>query len=581
VGPLARLKSDYVYIRGLHKISMSTKDVGPNQDALVPDDLECAVDRFPDNLAFWYEGQKTTYAAFEARANTFAHWALSVGLQPGDCVALFMENRPDFVAFWFGMAKVGVTTALINSHLTGKGLAHCISIADAKVFVMSSEQSSLLETARPYLPDALQTWSLGAPVPGATDLGAAVSSCSQTRPDRSARAGLRGRDVALYVYTSGTTGLPKAARMTHARCLEMMRSFVGPCRMTPADRVYIVLPLYHGTSGICGVGAAFSTGAAVVLRKKFSASEFWREAKKSGATMFVYVGELGRYLMSRPAGPEERDHAIIKGFGNGMRAGVWAEFVERTGIERLVEFYGSTEGNVSFVNLDHKVGAIGRIPPVLKSRIQTRLVKVNLQTEEPLRGEGGYCIEAGIDEPGEALGRIINSESRTRFEGYKDGEQTQRKILTNVFEPGDAYFRSGDLLRRDRDGYFYFVDRMGDTFRWKSENVSASEVSEVVNACPGVTTANVYGVEVRGADGRAGMAALTVTDAFQVAELFDHVERNLPGYARPCFLRILEEQDTTGTLKFKGRFENKDLALFPNQFVNVRLLADKIGRAHV
>jgi len=548
---LARIRSDLTYIRELSRIDRATRGVGPDNPRLLPDDLEAAMDRFAGNTAFHFDGVETRYSDLEARANRFAHWAIAQGLGAGDCVALFMENRPDFVAFWFGMSKVGIVTALINNQLTGSSLAHCVAVAHARALVINAGQAPLLDTARDSLPQDIPVWSLDGAAGQDRDLESAIADMPEDRPPRRHRETLRGRDVALYVYTSGTTGLPKAARMTHARCLDMMLAFISPCRITQKDRIYETLPLYHGTCGVCGVGTALLAGAAIVLRRRFSAGAFWRDARDSGATVFVYVGELGRYLMNNPPGADERDHAISRGFGNGMRGDVWAEFSERTGITRLVEFYGSTEGNVSLVNADHKIGAIGRIPPLLRRFMQTRILKVDPETQEPVRDADGFCIETAADEPGEAVGRIIAEKSRWRFEGYNDRSATEKKILRDVFETGDAWFRTGDLLRRDADHYFYFVDRIGDTFRWKSENVSTGEVAAALQACDGVLTANVYGVAVPGHDGRAGMAALTIDGRFDVETLHDAMAANLPAYARPVFLRIRAEDDTTGTLKFR------------------------------
>ena len=551
MGLLARIRSDLTYIRELARIDRATKGVGPDSLYLLPDALEASIDRHGANLAFRFEGTDLDYAALEARANRFANWGLEQGFAAGDCVALFMENRPDFVAFWFGMSKIGVVTALINNQLTGTSLTHCVQIAHARALVMNAAQSALLDTAREDLGGNLPVWSLDGATGDQLDLDAALAQQSTERPPRKYRDTLRGRDVALYVYTSGTTGLPKAARMTHARCLDMMLAFISPCRIGPQDRVYETLPLYHGTCGVCGVGTALLAGAGIVLRRRFSASRFWSEARENGATVFVYVGELGRYLMNNPPSPDERDHSITRAFGNGMRRDVWAQFSERTGITGIVEFYGSTEGNVSLINVDHTIGAIGRIPPLMRRFMQTRLLRVDPQTQETVRDENGFCIETEAGEPGEAVGRIIAEKSRWRFEGYNDRAATEKKILRDVFEPGDAWFRTGDLLMRDKDHYFYFIDRIGDTFRWKSENVSTGEVAEVLQACPGILTANVYGVEVPGHDGRAGMAALTVDEGFDPAIVHAEAVRNLPVYARPVFLRIKQEDDTTGTLKFR------------------------------
>ncbi|MBK8837988.1 MAG: long-chain-acyl-CoA synthetase [Hyphomonadaceae bacterium] len=383
-----------------------------------------------------------------------------------------------------------------------------------------------------------------------TQIDAGVDKAWTERPNKSVRAGVKGGEVALYIYTSGTTGLPKAAKISHVRARGLMRVFKDATEAHANDRILLTLPLYHATGGMCGVGTALNAGACIILRRKFSASHFWQEAIDNNATMLVYIGELGRYLMNQPASALEKKHKIKKGFGNGLRADVWAQFVERTGISHLVEFYGSTEGNVNFFNLDGKIGAVGRIPRLLRARLPARILKFDVETEEPVRGPDGLCIEAAPDEPGEAVGPITH-EPRQRFDGYNDEAQSKKKLLRDVFVKGDLWFRTGDLMKMDADGYVYFVDRVGDTFRWKGENVSTSEVEIAASSMTGVKHAIVYGVSVPGHDGRAGMAALTPRDGIDLVGLYSHLAAQLPAYARPVFLRLQGEVETTGTLKYR------------------------------
>lgn len=548
---LRRLKSDLVYVRGLLAISETSKMLHADGDLLAADDLERCFDKWPENVAIHFEGEDTTYAELEKRANKFAHWALAAGVEKGDCVGLYMENQPDYIAFWIGMSKIGATCALINNHLHGKALAHCVGIVDARIVATTQDNVETLIGAKPHLSGRLQIWSLGGAAPGALDMEAALGSCSDARPPRKHREGLKSGDTALFIYTSGTTGLPKAAKITHIRAIGFMRTFVPACDVTQDDRVYLTLPLYHATGGLCGVGCALQTGAAIILRRKFSATKFWSEAKETGATMFVYIGEFGRYLMNLPPSPAERDHSIVKAFGNGLRGDVWRKLTERAGIEKIVEFYGSTEGNVSFINLDSTPGAVGRVPPLLTSRMPVRLIRIDPNTEQPMRNSEGFCIDAEIGEPGEAIAPIRKDDPRLRFDGYKNKADSEKKILHDVFELDDAWFRTGDLMRRDALNYFYFVDRLGDTFRWKSENVSTNEVSEILSDFDGVEIANVYGVEVPGAEGRAGMAALTLAGEIDFAAFYAHAAEGLPDYAMPVFLRIQTNTETTGTMKLK------------------------------
>ena len=555
MGFFSRIKSDIVYLDGLRRTLKAVEGISPDSDNLLPDDYERSVDAHGSSVVFRFEGASTTYAELDRMANRFANWGLAQGLKAGDAVALFMENKPDYVAAWYGLSKIGVVTALINSNLQSAAMAHCVKVADAKALIVDAALAELYDTARAHLPAEIGVWAHGGGgnhrVAEAQDLDAALAAASDARPDRSHRAGIKAGAVALYIYTSGTTGLPKAARMTHARTQGMQKAFIAPCRVTEKDRVYVALPLYHGTGGMCGVGATIYSGATCVLRRKFSASAFWDEAIAEKATVFVYIGELCRYLMNQPPSGKERQHSFRTCFGNGLRPDVWDKFVARTGIRNIVEFYGSTEGTVSFVNLDGKAGAVGRIPPMLKDKIPAKILKFDIESEQPVRGPDGLCIEAADGEVGEAVGAIDPSISRQRFEGYNDKAQTEKKILRDVFARGDMYFRTGDLMKKDKDGYFYFIDRIGDTFRWKGENVSTNEVAEVVSGCPGVAFANVYGVQIGDLDGRAGMAALVLEDGFDLARLYAYLERELPAYARPYFIRIQPEADTTGTFKYR------------------------------
>ncbi len=546
-----RLKSDVTYVRGLLGILNSTSDITPESKNLLPDDWERLADTYSENAAIIFEDQTLTYRDLELRANVFANWATSQGIQKGDCVALLMGNRPDFIAIWLGIVKLGARCALINNQLAATPLAHCLNIVDAKLLIMGDARWDQYVSAIPHMNENTPAWVLGKGAPEDRNLENALIGVSNSRPDKAPRADLVAKDVALYIFTSGTTGMPKAARMTHARCQTMMRSIMPACKAVSEDRVLVTLPLYHATGGLVAVGCAFMAGGAVVLERKFSPNTFWETAIKTGATNFVYIGEMGRFLMNCDPKAEERHHKITRCFGNGLRADVWRELVQRTGISKVYEFYGATEGNVNLLNLDGKIGAIGRIPYFVRHRLPTRLIKVDAQSGDVTRNSKGFCIETMPDEVGEAIGKINPNDNRGRFEGYRDTSKNTSKILTDVFEKGDAYFRTGDLMRRDKDQYFFFVDRLGDTYRWKAENVSTNEVSEVLSAFEGVEFANVYGVEVAGHEGRAGMAAIQIEEGLDFSALWAHVNEQLPEFARPVFLRLLDTGRTTESFKFK------------------------------
>ncbi|MDQ0465764.1 fatty-acyl-CoA synthase [Caulobacter ginsengisoli] len=547
----ARLARDWRFFKGLSRTLKWVKSIAPDSPNLICDDLEKAVDEHRDRPAITFEGRTVTYGEMDQIANRYANWAKGQGITRGQTVALFMPNRLEYLPIWYGLSKVGICTALINNQLTGQALTHCLNISGALHCLVDAETSPAFEAIRGNLEKHMQQWTLG-PVQGdRRDLTTALKSCSQLRPDRqTARGDIVARDTALYIFTSGTTGMPKAARINHMRAQLYMRGFAGSTGAVKTDRIYVTLPLYHATGGLCAMGAALLTGGSVVLRKKFSATHFWTDISTEGCTMFVYIGELCRYLINQPEHPLERSHKLRLAFGNGLRGDVWEEMVKRFNIPDVLEFYGATEGNVSMFNFDAKPGAIGRVPKWLKKKFNVRLVQYDVEAEAPVRGPDGFCIESGPGQVGECLGKI-SEDARSNFSGYADKAASEKKILRDVFEKGDAWFRTGDLMRIDADGYIYFVDRIGDTFRWKGENVSTSEVSEQLAQVPGVLEANVYGVAVTGQDGRAGMAALAVGEDFDLAKLSAEIEGHMPAYAQPVFLRLQREIATTGTFKYR------------------------------
>jgi fatty-acyl-CoA synthase len=553
MGLLSRAAREARYVRGLSGALGAIRTVASDSPNLVADDWERMVDLHAARPALSMNGRTLTYAEAEALANRVADWARSQGLARGDAVAMVLPNRLDYVPLWLGLAKAGVIAALVNHNLQGSALCHCISVANARHVIVDEDTAAAVAAARGRLDAPVTVWALDGAA-GDADFGAALAVASDARPDRSVRAGITAGDTSMYIYTSGTTGLPKAAKVTHVRAQTYMRSFAGAMRTSPKHRVFIVLPLYHSTGGLVGVGAALMGGGTAILRKRFSASSFWDEVNAERATLFVYIGELCRYMVNQPERPGERTHGLRCAFGNGLRPEVWERFQSRFAIPQVLEFYGATEGNVSLVNFDGRPGSIGRVPNYLRKRFNIRLVRFDVETEQPVRGPDGRCIPCEIGEVGEAIGQI-GTEARTQYVGYAErgggGGESGRKVIADAFEPGDRWFRTGDLMRQDADGYFYFLDRVGDTFRWKGENVSTSEVAAALSGAPGVKEANVYGVETPGAEGRAGMAALVVGPEFDPAALARHLEAELPAYARPLFLRLQPEIETTGTFKYR------------------------------
>jgi fatty-acyl-CoA synthase len=551
--PWARIAREFRFVSGLARVFWRIRKIDPNAETLICDDFEDACDRFGDHTALVFEGERYTYRQLDALANRFAAWALAQGLARGDTVALLMPNRAEYVPAWMGVSKIGAAAALINNNLTGAALAHCLSISGASHVICDVETAQAICTIRAGLARPLTYWVIdadGEPSENQRALDLKHPLQAPERPPQSLRAGLKSRDTALYIYTSGTTGMPKAAKIAHARAQLYMRAFAGATGANAEDRIYCALPLYHSTGGLCGVGAALLNGGTLVLRKKFSASHFWDDVVDHDCTMFVYIGELCRYLANQPSHPKADAHRLRLAFGNGLRPEVWAELESRFRLTRILEFYGSTEGNVSLFNFDGKAGAVGRVPGYLRHRFDVRLVQFDVDAELPVRGPDGFCVPCRPGEVGEAIG-LIKDDARGGYSGYADKAASEKKVLRNAFAEGDAWFRTGDLMREDADGYFYFVDRIGDTFRWKGENVSTTEVAEVIARYPGVDEVNVYGVKVGDLDGRAGMAAITPGANFNLHNLRDYLVRELPNYARPLFIRIQPAIETTGTFKYR------------------------------
>jgi fatty-acyl-CoA synthase len=544
----ARISRELRFVRGLSRTLKRVKSIASDSPNLLCDDVQAAVESWRERLAITFEGRTVTYAELDAIANRYAHWAKGQNLRRGQTVALFMPNRLEYFAVWYGLSKIGVVTALLNNQLRGAPLAHCLNISGATHCIVDSETSPAFEEVRGALERPMQQWVLGPANGEQRDLVQALKSCSSLPPDRLVREGMKASDTALLIFTSGTTGLPKAARITHVRAQLYMRGFAGATGANEKDRIYVALPLYHATGGLCAMGAALLNGGSVVLKKKFSASHFWEDVVAEGCTMFVYIGELCRYLVNQPPHDDETRHKLRLAFGNGLRLEVWRELKRRFRVPDILEFYGSTEGNVAMFNFDGREGAVGRSPKWLRNRFNFRLIQFDVETEQPVRGPAGFCIECGPGQVGEVIGKI-GGDARSAYTGYVDKAASEKKVLRDVFERGDAWFATGDLMRQDSEGYFYFVDRIGDTFRWKGENVSTGEVAAALEAAPGVEEVNVYGVAVPGAEGRAGMAGIVVSEDFDLKAFEEHVSRELPPYAQPLFLRLLPAIETTGTFK--------------------------------
>jgi fatty-acyl-CoA synthase len=528
-----------------------TSRIEANPHRLFADIVEEWAARQPDHPALLSDVETLDYRDLSQRINRYARWALSAGIAKGDTVCLFMPGQPDYLAAWLGITRVGGVAALINTKLVGSSLAHCIDVAAAGHVIVGRDVAAQFDEILPVLKRAPKVWR-HRETTGEAGLEAALVALDGASLASSERRDVSIDDRALLIYTSGTTGLPKAASISHRRILNWGGWFAGLTDAMPDDRLFNCLPLFHSVGGVVAPCSMLAAGGSVVLSEKFSVSSFWRDVVRWDCTLFQYIGELCRYLLKSRVSEFENRHRLRLACGNGLRGDIWEAFRLRFSIPQILEFYAATEGNFSLYNVEGKVGAIGRIPPLLAHRFPAAIVRVDAELGAPVRNADGLCVACSDNEVGEAIGRIGRAEDAGgRFEGYTNATETEKKVLRDVFARGDAWFRTGDLMRRDEGGFFHFVDRLGDTFRWKGENVATSEVNEAILDCPGVVDATTYGVAVEGADGRAGMAAIVTDNSFDLAEFADHLARRLPAYACPVFIRLCAALDNTETFKQK------------------------------
>ncbi|XP_037545022.1 long-chain fatty acid transport protein 1a [Nematolebias whitei] len=525
----------------------------------IPSIFAQTVKLHPNKPALIYEatGETWTFIQLDEYSNAVAHWARGQGWVPGDVVALFLESRPLYVALWLGLAKVGVEAALINFSLRCDSLLHCLGVSGSRAIVFGAEladamleiNSSVSQTMVRFCAGDLSAEHLASLCAQPLDPLLATSSRHAPTPCVP-RKGMSDR--LFYIYTSGTTGLPKAAIVVHSRYYRIAAFGHFAFRMRPDDVLYDCLPLYHSAGNIIGVGQCLVHGLTVVVKKKFSASRFWDDCIKYNCTVVQYIGEICRYLLSQPVRPAEKSHKVRLAVGNGLRPSVWEAFVERFGVAQIGEFYGATECNCSIANMDGKVGACGFNSRIIPTVYPIRLVKVNEDTMELIRDSQGLCVPCRPGEPGLLVGKINQKDPLRRFDGYANQDATKKKIAQNVFKKNDLAYLSGDVLVMDELGYMYFRDRSGDTYRWRGENVSTTEVEGILSNLLDQTDVAVYGVAVPGVEGKAGMAAIAdATGSFDCNSFLPSIQRLLPSYACPMFLRISPQVDTTGTFKIQ------------------------------
>ncbi|HPX91627.1 MAG: Long-chain-fatty-acid--CoA ligase FadD17 [Spirochaetes bacterium ADurb.Bin218] len=515
--------------------------------------LEKQVVKYKDKPLILFENRTISYCEFNISANKIANFFLNKNFIKGDTVALFMDNRPEFLIIHAGLAKIGVVPALLNSNLKGHVLLHAINIAEAKAIIIGHElvgeiakikKDIKLQKPGLFLVDC-EGQNIRLPT-GFIDFAPLLTQESGENPPTTEK--INSKDTLEYIYTSGTTGMPKATELKHQKWLQLGYGAGGfSLRAIEDDVQYLCLPLYHNS----GINIAWPTtlmhGGTLAIRRKFSATNFWDDIRKYNASIFIYIGELCRYLNNQPKKENDALNPLRFILGNGMRADYWMDFKNRFGIEKIIEVYGATEGVGALSNLKGVPGMIGRLKAA--GIRMGEVVKYDIEKEEILRDANGFAIKCKPGETGLFLAAINNTNP---FAGYKNNKNaTNSKIVENVFKKGDKYFNSGDLFRLHKGDYVSFVDRLGDTFKWKGEVVATNEVADVLSRFGSFEDCNVYGVTVKNTEGRAGMAALTLLPGFklELPEFSKYVVENLPVYARPYFIRLRKEKDATTSFK--------------------------------
>ncbi|SFF50447.1 fatty-acyl-CoA synthase [Fontimonas thermophila] len=541
-GALKGLPDALTVQRGLLNLAL----LKPDKAHSIGSVLATLARRQPQALALRFEDRCWTYAEFNAWANRIAAVLRRHGVRRGEAVAILMENRAEVLACVAATVKLGAIAGMLNHQQRGEVLAHSLRLTRARVLIAGAECLEALQDCG-YVPGRVGglcgLYDGDGPCPeGWIDLRALTAGADDADPPETALVKLR--DPCFYIFTSGTTGLPKASVMTHYRWLRGMAGLgQATLRLKRDDVLYCCLPLYHNNALTVSWGAVLGSGAALALGRKFSASRFWDEIRRHDATAFCYIGELCRYLLNRPPSPDDRAHRVRVIVGNGLRPEIWEAFQTRFGIERICEFYGASESNLAFANGFGLARTAGFCP------LPFAIVAYDADSEAPLRGADGYMRKVRRGEVGLLITEVTD---KAPFDGYTDEAASAAKLLRNVFKPGDCWFNTGDLVRDQGFRHIQFVDRLGDTFRWKGENVATTEVEAAFAGFPGVGQAVVYGVQVPHADGRAGMAALTLErapDAALMQALAQHLVQVLPPYAVPLFVRIRRAHTLTATLK--------------------------------
>ena len=530
--------------------------------------FEKAVKHNPHGMALLFEEQKFSYQALNEWANQIGHFYLSLGARKGDVIAVMVENRPELLATVIALAKIGVTTALVNTSQTAKALTHSINLVKPIAVIAGEECRAAIEEVRSDLNVGTDRFHWFADQPTRVEPGTAPKGWSNLAEkidhfpkfNTPTTHTVQGKDGLFYIYTSGTTGLPKAVIFTHSRWTLAYGTYGHVLNLNKNDVMYVTLPLYHATGIVvcwCGVIAGHAT---LALRRKFSTSSFWKDVQKFDASAIGYVGELCRYLMDAPTSENEQRHRVKKMIGNGMRPNIWDKYKARFGVEEILELYASSEGNVGFSNVFNFDNTVGFSPTPYA------IVEFDKESNSPVKDAKGWCKKVKKGDVGLLIGKITR---RSPFDGYTDPEKNKSVIMKDVFKHGDSFFNTGDLVRDIGFRHAQFVDRLGDTFRWKGENVSTTEVENAVSEYEKIAEAVVYGVEIPNTNGRAGMAAITLSEGTTLTEqdlqqMATQFKKCVPAYAVPVFLRIQKQVETTGTFKYQKN-KLKEQSFDPNK----------------
>ncbi|KAH7409498.1 hypothetical protein BKA64DRAFT_774308 [Cadophora sp. MPI-SDFR-AT-0126] len=505
----------------------------------------------PNAECIWSRSGSYTYQQTSDLAHKYAQFFLSLGVRPGQYVNFYLTNTPDFLFAWLGLWAIGAAPAMINYNLSGKALLHCLGVSKARLMLVDdeSELRDRIEGVRGVVEGEGEA-GLGCKVVVLDEVTKrGIREGKGERPGNEYRDGVKGDWPMCMFYTSGTTGMPKGVPFNVNRGF-----YVGCARATgyrrtvDGDRWYDCMPMYHGTGGVQAV-TMLMTGITICIGKKFSTSKFWSEVHDSRATWITYVGETARYLLAAPPSPLDKDHNVRCMFGNGLRPDVWFKFRERFGVPEVTEFFNSSEGVFGLVNYcrgDYLATCVGHQGAIIRFENRNKIVPVLVdQVSAAIARDPktGFAKRQPYEKGGEIIVQVTDIKEFAGY--YNNPSATQKKFERNVFKKGDLWYRTGDALRRTSDGRWFFMDRLGDTFRWKGENVSTAEVAEVLGQYPGVVEANVYGVSLPSHDGRAGCAAVyidpSLAKGFDFAGLLRHSRTHLPKYAVPLFIRVVKE----------------------------------------